>query len=315
MKIICIENGLKIKYNNDEENLETVFGLDDDDNLIQTFTYPTNITIDSDCNLSIYPKVDIESGYLLYSFRYQISFGHFMTQTIPKLTEYMNHYKHLKLLIPKHHYDLITQNILETLNLIPNVYLLNEKTLYNIKTFQVSQRYEAPPGNLHCDHLWIYNQIRNNLIIDNELGFSKYIYLKRDNVSSDIGIYRQILNENDLIENLEKIGFETITLGNKSIYDKNKLLNNTKILITPIGANVMNLLFSNLPHNIIFLSNDLCYIYDNYIINLIQTLNKKNNNSIIFKYKSNIEKVDPLNSMNAPYFVDIQQIINYIKNI
>jgi hypothetical protein len=56
-----------------------------------------------------------------------------------------------------------------------------------------------------------------------------------------------------LINELTKINFDIITLGYKNIIKKKELLENTSILITPLGANIMNLIFTNTPHHIIFL--------------------------------------------------------------
>ena len=232
MKILYVKDGINIHYNSNEEISETIFGLDDNDNIIENITFNCNIIPDvssfEEIKKYIYDNdriINIDNGYLFYSFAYQKSFCHFLTQTVPKLWEYSNHYDDYKLLIPIHSYNNLCKDILQLYGINENnIILLDDKYIYNINRFIITKKYEAPPSNFTEDHLNTYHRIRENININVNISPYRKIYLKRDGVpdknygNDETGIIRKIINENELIYNLESRGFEIITLGNKSIY-------------------------------------------------------------------------------------------------
>ena len=164
MKILYLEDGLKITHNQNETNIETIFGLDEQDNLIQGFTFQNKIIVnknDLDENINHSKKVFLEYGFLFYSFRYQISYAHYMTQTVPKLYEYINNYGNYKLLIPNSSYHKLCKDMLQKLNINPeNIVVLQDKTMYIINDYITSKLYHSLPINFTSDHLWIYQKIR-----------------------------------------------------------------------------------------------------------------------------------------------------------
>jgi capsular polysaccharide biosynthesis protein len=325
MRIINISDGINIKYNHHEQNIETVFGLNDDNTIIQKFTFISDIHPDNQ-KLQDYINeakiIDIDKGYLFYSFRYQISFAHFITQTVPKLKDYVEKYIDYKLLIPEQHYNIITKNILKLCNIDENmIYILRDKTIYNIYNFEKGNYYNSLPDNYTNDHIDIYKRIRNGLYINNNLNSPfKKIYLKRDGKpnsnygNSETGIIRSIHNENELIEKLKFEDFEIITLGDKDIYEKRNLLKNAKIVITPIGANCINFLFSEYIENFIFLSNSFPLGYDWYK-NILTELNNKSSNAYLLEYPCDRSVIDHTNVMNSPYSVDINAILSIVNSI
>ena len=121
MKLLYIEDEMTIIHNRCETSMENIFGLDEQNNIIQGFTFPTDITIvdktkfDETVNNS--KKQYLENGFLFYSFSYQISFAHYMTQTVPKLYEYINNYSNYKLLNPNNSYNKLCKDILQKLNI------------------------------------------------------------------------------------------------------------------------------------------------------------------------------------------------------
>ena len=323
MKIICIKNGIFIK--NISFN-EYVFGIDENNKIINNFTF-NNLNIDNEEEKEINDviknnqKIDIEKGYLFYTFAYQISYCHFMTQTLPKLTEWLNNYPNYKLLIPVCSYNLLCKDILDTLNIIQDkIIILEENIIYNIKDFIKGNTYCAPPDYYTSFHLNIYNKIRDKLNINNVKTFqNRLVYLKRDGEpnnkfgNSETGIKRQILNENNLIRELKKYNFEIINLGDKSLKDKMDLLTNINILITPLGANCINMIFSNGPNNIIILSNNTPF-GENYYIDLVENLNNKKIQRF-FKYYDVKFNNDTLNQWNGSFEVNIDEIITLINNL
>ena len=325
MKLLYIKQGIKIRYNTNEYIDETIFALDSDNNIIQNTTFYTNIYPINQDDLNdiisqIYKTnniVNVPKGFLFYSFAYQKSFVHYLTNNVPKLCDYINSYKDYKLLIPKHFYNNLCKDILELCNIsISNVELLEDNTIYNIIDCVQIKHYEAPPSNFTENHLWIYRKIREKLnIYENSTPYKK-IYLKRDNISNidygndETGILRQIINEKDLIDKLIENGFEIITLGNKSITEKCDLLNNCLIIVTPLGANCMNLIFSNSPKHMIIVSNDRNFGHD-YYTNISCKLNNSNINYKTFRYNS--IGTDPLNYWNSSFSVNVDEIIENVN--
>jgi capsular polysaccharide biosynthesis protein len=324
MKLLYIEDGMTINYNRCETNMETIFGLDEQNNIIQGFTFQTDITIvdktkfDEIVNNS--NKQNLENGFLFYSFRYQIYFAHYMTQTVPKLYEYINNYSNYKLLIPNNSYNKLCKDILQNLNInIENITVLQDKTMYIINDYITSNLYNSLPSDFTSNHLWIFHKIREPLnIIKNNQPYKK-IYIKRDGFinsdfgNSETGIKRQIINENELIERLIKMDFKIVHLGDKLLSEKKNILENSKLVITALGANCLNIIFSNAPKNMIILSNNENFGYD-YYINLCQALSNEKINSVLFKYES-LYNNDNLNQWNSSFYVNIDKLCDYIKSI
>jgi capsular polysaccharide biosynthesis protein len=323
MKICYLENGIKINYNHNETNIETIFSLTQENNIIQGFTFPCDIFVNKDefdANIQKCKTIILENGFLFYSFRYEISFAHYMTQTVPKLYEYINTYRNYKLLIPKNKYNNLCKDILQMLNISnENIYILEDKTIYIINDYATSNTYHAPPGNFTSNHLWIYKKIREPLNIVENMNPYKRIYLKRDGISnihfgnSETGIKRQIINENELIHNLIKMNFEIVHLGDKYINEKKQILENSKIIITSLGANCLNLIFSNAPKNIIILSNHNNFGYQ-YYTSLSEQLNNEQINCKFIQYNT-LYNNDNLNQWNGCFSVNIDEINDCIKSM
>ena len=319
MKIIYLEDGFHIFTPEYKENhKEIIFGLDEKNQPVQNFTFTDYFTYSSDDFNSITKSsetVNLQNGYLLYSFLYEKSYAHYLTQTIPKLYDYLNKYRHCNLLIPKSRYNILCRDILQHLN-INNVVILQDKIIYNIKNFILSKKYNAPPSGFTHDHVFIYNEIRKSLNITPNITQNRNIYLKRDGVQSkeygndETGINRHIINEDELITKLQNKNFEIITLGTKSIMEKKQLLENANIIITSLGANCMNLIFTNAPKHLIYLSNKEMF-GEHYFWKLSEILNNTTFNCGIMRYDG--IQIDPLNPWNKNFYVDVPNLLNYIE--
>ena len=66
------------------------------------------------------------------------------------------------------------------------------------------------------------------------------IYIRRENAN-----YRNILNESDLIDKLKKNGFKVISTGQYEILDQINLFANAKIVLSPYGSGLANIVFCN----------------------------------------------------------------------
>ena len=323
MRLICFNDGIDIQHNGNEKNIETVFGLNDDDSIMQLFTFPTHMypnqtQFQTLLKNSIYGPI-IQTGFLFYSFRYQISFAHFMMQTVPLLRDYLINYNTYSLLIPKHSYNILCKEIIELCG-IPDdkIILLEDNIIYTIDSLAPRKYYNTfPDHSTNDEHMWIYSLMRKSLPINNIQPKLRKVYLKRDGIvnntfgNSETGIIRRILNEDLLIKKLEEDGFEIITLGTKHIYEKYNLLNNIHILITQLGANCMNLVFANSPTHCIFLSNDSLLGKD-YYIELSNDLNQTKINHHTLQFEPDYNICDPLNNMNNAFSVSIEKVIDTI---
>lgn len=266
----------------------------------------------------------LDQIFLFYSWNYQISFGHFMSNCVPKLYEYIklkNKNPLLKIGIPLKRYSLICKNLLSLFNINnDDIIIFEYDVIYNINKLYTIKHFDT--FNTICDSkLFTYNFIRTQLKIKCNNNGTKKIYIKKDNIINiktdnyEIGITRKILNENIIIDYLKKNGFNIISLGDKNIKEKSDLLNDAHVVITQLGGNCFNLLFSNTPKNILFLSNDTPLGYK-YYCDIFQKINYSTYSNIsIYKYKSINKNIDKKNKTNSPFVVNINDIECYLKNI
>lgn len=324
VKIIHTEIDVPITYNKYETNIENVFILDSKNNNINGITYSCPIYFDKKIiqNKLLNNKIIfLSNGFLFYSFMYQTAFGHFIEQLLPKINYYLkfkNEITDLKMCIPKKRYNLITKNIIKLLNISDkDIIIIEHDTVINIKHLYYNN-YECSDYN--TDKISTFNLIREKLLITDNILHNKNVYLKKNtniiinNDCYNIGKTRQIINENLLINKLKKLNFKIVTLGDKNIYEKKDILSNINILITQTGGNMYNLIFSNTPKHIIFLSNKYP-LHTKYINNLLPMLNYYTKNSIkIFEHESYIKNCDKKNVMNDPFNVDIDKLLNYIND-
>jgi hypothetical protein len=346
--IACCVKGVPIHYNTNEKNIETVFGLTilpeknnvenisfedkysilefiSDFELIQnvTFRYPIS---PNKMEWNLWKEtckqkyiINVEEGYLYYSFQYQISFAHYLTQTLPLLVDFLQKAScTTKLLVPAHTQTKLQKEILSLLH-IPEerIQILEENQLYRIKYFYNRKLYETPPNPFTQDHIWIFNELRKGLNIV-ETPKEKNVYLRRDGRAnpdtnnSESGSLRQIKNESDLIYMLQtEFDFEVITLGDKCLQEKTDCLAGIRLLVTPLGANCMNLVFAKAPSYVLLLSNDRP-IGNDYYIPLASVVNQTNIPFTLYTYPI-VEHSDPLNRWNGSFYVDIDQVREYIK--
>ena len=226
-KIIYWNEGIEIHFNDNQYIKEILFELDDNNEICNTLKiFPVQFNLNKeqyDIQIAkIKNFVNIEKGFLFYSFIFQKAYGHFIGQTLPKLLDYLeickNTEENIPLIIPKVFYNVITKNILELLK-IENIIILEDKTIYNINKLITIPHYSTVPDIATNRHIEIYNLIRTKIKITNTNEKKRKVYLKRDGFKSieygndETGIYREIKNEDELIEKLSSLGFEIITLG------------------------------------------------------------------------------------------------------
>jgi len=308
---------IEIVHNNYENNYEILFAYIDNI-YVQKFTYPTNIINNFGYLLKDKKKINIEcESFLLYSFYYQISFAHFVYQCLPKLKYYLEEFYDAKIVIPKSSYNYFVEEILFYCNINKdNIIFLEEDIVYNFKILHTFSHNEYTM-DINPDIIYVFDKIRSCLNITENKNPYRKIYLKKDGEinkkygNSEVGVSRVIINEEELTTYLKSEGFEIITLGDKNILEKNKLLEDVDILITQIGANCINFLFSNSPKKILFLSNEFPIGKDFYI-NMTSNLNKSVIQHDIFCYRTEIN-YDNKNHTNGQFIVNMVDIKKYLN--
>ena len=77
-------------------------------------------------------------------------------------------------------------------------------------------------------------------------GFPERIYVSRDNAR-----YRRVLNEAEVRETLEKVGFVTVTPESMSLENQIATFAHAKIIVAPHGSGLTNIVFCNLETKVI----------------------------------------------------------------
>jgi capsular polysaccharide biosynthesis protein len=324
IKLIHTIIDVPITYNNGEQNYENVFILDSNNNNINGITYACPIYFEKNIieNEKLNKKnIYVENVFLFYSFFYQIAFGHFIEQTLPKINYYLKlktQINNLKFCIPKKRYNLITDNIIKSLKICEEDILILDNDIIINATNLFYNNYEC--GDFNTDKIETFNLIREKLLVNENVLFNRNVYLKKNtenipnNDCYNIGKLRQIINEEQLINILKTLNFEIITLGECDIITKKNLLSNINILITQTGGAMYNLIFSNTPKDIIFLSNNHP-LHTDYINNLLPKLNFYTPISMkLFTYNSYIKNCDKTNIMNDPFIVNVDEIVSYCND-
>ena len=90
--------------------------------------------------------------------------------------------------------------------------------------------------------------------------FKPKIYIRRGDAN-----YRKILNEADLISNLRKHDFEIINPQHFEILEQMKIFSNAKVIISPHGSNMSNLIFCKKGTKIIEICPELNNSYEQNI--------------------------------------------------
>lgn len=327
ISIVHLEKGIDVSFNGNESNREIVFFFDDNRNYIQNITYPVEIHFDNVSNIIEDTKEKIcinEKCFLYYSFYYQVSYAHYLTQCVPKLKYYMNDMSRT-LVIPKSTYNKFCKDILSILGISEEKILVLEDNIEyvfdDISTVEhIGPQWNGVGGEINLDGIDVYKKIRSSLGLGCNTNPHRKVYLKRDGKSNssygngEVGIFRKIDNEHELISLLVDQGFEIIELGTKTIEEKRYELRDVRILVSQIGANLMNLIFCNSLKNVLLLSNEYP-LGSEYYFGLIDYLNPISANKEIFTHLSSHSGVDSKNITNNPFVVDIHRIKNYLQSL
>ena len=125
-------------------------------------------------------------------------------------------------------YRKFIKDILESLGKKIKKFVYLDDDFYNFKNSQIPQFFSNEKS------IKILNQLPTNIPknIDNK------IYITRQDAN-----YRNIINEQDLIGELKKNNFRIINTNNFSLHDQIKIFASAKIIVSPTGSSLANLVF------------------------------------------------------------------------
>ena len=209
-----------------------------------------------------YPE-KIDKGYLFCSSSWSANFQHFLQDTLPKMFSYkqevLDKGKDIPILIPDPLNNNLTREMLDIIEIPRNraVWLARDGQ------FMVKEMYYTPFHSWDCSD-FPFECLKQIHIKCNRLYTSSVtnpnIYISRnkeridkENNNNANGVSRVMSNEKEFSETLDRFGFQTLRLGSSTIKEKCELMHNTKTIVVPSGAGVMNLLFTRGLKNLIVL--------------------------------------------------------------
>ena len=136
------------------------------------------------------------------------------------------------------------------------------------------------------------------------------IYLSRQNSS-----YRNLINEQDVVDELKKKNFRVVDLNNYSILQQIELFSNAETIVSPSGSSLTNIVFCNPGTNIIEITPKYEYEYEDNLKNRFSSIC----NLLDLNYSSIVADPIPIkkikNNKNDFIITDILNQSNYYKNL
>lgn len=107
-----------------------------------------------------------------------------------------------------------------------------------------SVRRELNPGETSpVAHQWLHERMREaaaNEVSNDTTDASNLVYISREDAD-----YRQVLNEDEVLEMLEPYGFEKYVLSDRSMAEDVSLFSQADVIVAPHGAGLTNVLYSD----------------------------------------------------------------------
>lgn len=228
----------------------------------------------------------LDAGFLFYATPWHTNFQHFLTETFPKIVDYLALLQAqepvLPLLVPHFLMNAFVGEVLDLLGLRDHVTLLEPEALYRVGRFYSSSytpNYDPPAAKLILALRLLGDAARHHHPLERQdqprriyLGRDKQLNLSQNNANH--GLKRIILNEADLVERLLARGFENVLMGNLGIGAKREALAGADIVVSPIGANLMNLLLLSPPYprRVVILHSTTLAFHARYFRDLLEGL-------------------------------------------
>jgi hypothetical protein len=210
-------------------------------------------------------EINIECPLFFFIYNFD-NYYHFLYDTLPYLFTYLELKKpipELKLLVNypnknKKDFYKFNKEFLEKIINLDDIIIHNEDNIYKRIYVSSSLTHGGYSNNPPRKEIYqIYDLIKNNInyqnINEKLLKTIKKNYISRrtwinndnTNIGTDYTSRRKMINENELVENLVKNGYNEIFAENLNTDEKIYLFSNAEIIIGSIGGGMSNLLFSN----------------------------------------------------------------------
>lgn len=203
----------------------------------------------------------LPEAFLYYCGPSTFNFQHHLTELFPKLLDYIALVQELgrpiPLLMPRFQFNRFVAELLGIMGMAPFVTFLEEEEA----SYRVEKLYSSSYQRnftVHEKVLAAMSLLRSRLaeVYPDELpaGEPRRLYLGREKVADNLnnncnsGGGRVFVNEDQVLSLLAGHGFETVLLASHSMHDKRRALSHADIIVSPIGANLMNLLFLTPPY-------------------------------------------------------------------
>ncbi|MEE9361055.1 MAG: glycosyltransferase family 61 protein [Cellulophaga sp.] len=307
--IYNINDGVVITDNTDSDCFITQKG-----ELISeiTFSYSKGKEVSSSQNnifknyYKIKPTTLIKGGVfsLLSGGGANTNYYHWLFDSLPRLkilseSGYKNNVN--KYLTPnlKQNYKLATLNALN----IDSGQIIDSIEYSNIKANNIIATTHPNHPSWAAVPQWICQFLRDSFLTsNNNIKVNKHIYISRKNAA-----IRRIINEDLLFAELKKLKFEMIFLENLTFQEQVDLFSSSKIIVSPHGAGLANLVFASPNTQIIeiFPPNSDSYIYRNI---------SENQNLNYTKYNGYIDnKLNKDLDLHSDFLVDISMVRSLIN--
>lgn len=132
-----------------------------------------------------------------------------------------------------------------------------------------------------------------------------HVYIGRKQSVQNAGNGRFCVNEEQLQLRIADYGYSTASFDGLTLQEKSKLVSNAQIVISPVGANVMNLIFAQNAERIILFTHNKAFPNPNWFVKLLKACCPKLKEVVLF---DGIDIVDNDESVNVPYKVDILEL-------
>lgn len=195
--------------------------------------------------------------FFIYNFD---NYYHFLYDTLPYLYTYLQlkkQYPYIKLLVNypnkfKQEFYRFNIDFMEKLIKLEDMIIHNEINNYSTIFVSSSLTHGGYSNNPPRSEIYeVYNIINTNIQLTNDILKNKYIYISRrtwinndkTNIGTDYTTRRKMINEDELVERLVKLGFVEIFAENLTTDEKIYMFSNAEIVIGSIGGGMANLLF------------------------------------------------------------------------
>lgn len=226
----------------------------------------------------------LDAGFLFYSDPWSCNFQHFLVELLPKMVDYLatrvRHGRSIPLLVPRWSQNQISREVFDLFGVSENVVILNPDTVYDLDALY-SSGYALDYSGITPKLVHSFRLLRHRL----SRGYrrpgtaTRRIYLARDGGAAPAhndngaGASRVITNHAALQEIMDQRSFESVTMGRFTLFEKMRRLSGCEVLVSPMGANLMNclLMLPPYPRAVVIICPDT-YQRQDYMAELIRRI-------------------------------------------